>query len=75
MTYQRLRDVVSAIQGEMKPINSALDNPRATARDITELKSKLRAIKARWFDAMCEMHAHPDYDGTLKYEKDNNPYK
>lgn len=75
MNYQELREKVIDLQERMKPLNHKLDNPRITHVSRCSIESALLELKIMWYDATCDLHAHPDYNGNFAFVKDNNPYR
>lgn len=75
MTFEQLKAEVIDLQNRMKPLNHKLENPRIKHNSRCAIESELRILKIFWYDAMCDMHAHPGYDGKLAYQKENNPFR
>lgn len=74
-TLNELKEVASDLQERMKPLNHKLENSRITFKSRISIESSLRTLKIFWYDAMCDIHNHPEYTGNLKFKKENNPYR
>lgn len=74
-TLSDLKGVAADLQERMKPLNHKLESSRITIASRIAIESSLRELKIIWYDAMCEVHAHPEYVGNFKFQKENNPYR
>lgn len=74
-TIDELKAIVEDLQERMKPLSHKLENSRLSLASRFSVESSLRELKTMWFEAMCEYHAHPEYTGSLCYQKENNPYR
>lgn len=74
-TLNELKEAVSDLQERMKPLNHKLENSRLTLKSRLSIESSLRTLKIFWYDAMCDMHSHPEYTGSFYFNKENNPYR
>lgn len=74
-TIQDLIARVELIQMYIQPLNHKLENSSLSRASRVSVEESIRELKVMWFDALCEYHAHPEYTGSLCYQKENNPYR
>lgn len=74
-TLSELKSIAADLQERMKPLNHKLENSRITIASRMSIECSLRELKIMWHDAMCDVHAHPEYEGEFKFQKENNPYR
>lgn len=74
-SLKELKDVAIDLQDRMKPLYHKLDSSRITLASRMSIESSLRELKILWYDAMCDIHAHHDFEGNFNFKKENNPYR
>ncbi|QXV76516.1 hypothetical protein bas12_0034 [Escherichia phage BrunoManser] len=74
-TLAELKAIAVDLQERMKPLNHKLENSQITLRSRMSIESSLRELKIFWYDAMCDVHSHPEYEGNFRFVKENNPYR
>lgn len=74
-TLDELKGAVMVLQTRIDSVNHLIENPNIRRHVMAELNRDVTRLKSEWYDAMCEYHAHPEYTGSLCYQKENNPFR
>lgn len=74
-TLAEVKNDAILLQERINSLNHKLENPRISLTARESLESSICEVKAAWYDAMCDVHAHNDFTGNFKFQKENNPYR